>query len=328
MFAAVMAAPERDITVAEDGTGQRLDKYLATRLGDLSRTRIKALIQGARVTVDGVTTTDPAFHLAQGNRVVLDVPEPTAARPRAQAIPLAVVYEDADLIVIDKPAGLVVHPAPGNPELTLVNALLAHCGAELSGIGGVRRPGIVHRLDKDTSGLMVCAKTDAAHLGLAGQFAAHSLARAYRALVWGVPNHPQGTIRARIGRHPTNRKKMAVVESGGRAALTRYSVERSLADGAVSVIVCRLATGRTHQIRVHMANMGHGVIGDPLYGGGGTTRLRALPAPVRAAISAFSRQALHAWLLGFTHPLSGVKMKFESETPYDIMELAEIIDAG
>ncbi|MDP6352339.1 MAG: RluA family pseudouridine synthase [Alphaproteobacteria bacterium] len=323
-----MDTPERDITVAEDGAGQRLDKYLAARIGDMSRTRIKALIQDARVTVDGATMTDPAFRLAPGGRVTLDPPEPATARPRAEAIPLAVVYEDADLIVIDKPAGLVVHPAPGNSERTLVNALLAHCGQELSGIGGVRRPGIVHRLDKDTSGLIVCAKTDAAHLGLARQFAAHALKRAYRALVWGVPHPARGAVRGAIGRSSANRKKMAVVESGGKPALTRYSVTRSLADGAVSMIECRLGTGRTHQIRVHMASLGHGVIGDPLYGGGGAKRLRALPAPARAAIGAFPRQALHAWLLGLTHPLSGVTMTFESETPYDIMELAKVIDAS
>ena len=301
---------------------ERLDKCLAAHLPGLSRSRLKALILDGRLTAGGVPLTDPAHRVRPGVLLALEVPPAVAAEPRAQAIALDVVYEDADVIVIDKPVGLVVHPAPGNPDRTLVNALLAHCGETLSGIGGVRRPGIVHRLDKDTSGLMVAAKTDAAHHALAEQFAARSIARGYRAVVWGLPSPLRGEIEGAIGRNPRNRKKMAVVANGGKPALTRYRVERALAEGAAALIRCRLATGRTHQIRVHLAHIGYPLIGDALYGGG-KRRLGALPGPAQAAIRSFGRQALHAWLLGFTHPSTGVKVRFESNLPHDIKMLVD-----
>jgi 23S rRNA pseudouridine1911/1915/1917 synthase len=238
----------------------------------------------------------------------------------AQAIPLAIRFEDEHLIVVDKPAGLVVHPAPGNPEGTLVNALLAHCGDSLAGIGGVRRPGIVHRLDKDTSGLLVVAKTELAHRALSRDFAGRRIERAYSAFVWGVPVPTTGEISGNIGRSPRNRKKMAVVPEGrGRSAVTRYRVERRYADHA-ALIECRLLTGRTHQIRVHLSHAGHSLIGDPVYGTR-SGRAAARLGPAGAAISAFPRQALHARLLGFTHPATGEKLRFESPLPADLAEL-------
>ena len=311
-----------EIRPGADEARQRLDKCLAAHLPDLSRSRLKALILDGRLSAGGVPLTDPAHRVRPGVLLTLEVPPAVAAEPRAQAIALDVVYEDADVIVIDKPVGLVVHPAPGNPDRTLVNALLAHCGETLSGIGGVRRPGIVHRLDKDTSGLMVAAKTDAAHHALAEQFAARTIARGYRAVVWGLPSPLRGEIEGAIGRNPRNRKKMAVVANGGKPALTRYRVERALAEGAAALIRCRLATGRTHQIRVHLAHIGYPLIGDALYGGG-KRRLGALPGPAQAAIRSFGRQALHAWLLGFTHPSTGVKVRFESNLPHDIKMLVD-----
>ncbi len=301
---------------------ERLDKCLAAHLPELSRSRLKALILDGRLTADGVALTDPAHRVRPGVLLTLEVPPAVAAEPRAQAIALDVVYEDADLIVIDKPVGLVVHPAAGNPDRTLVNALLAHCGGSLSGIGGVRRPGIVHRLDKDTSGLMVAAKTDAAHHALAEQFAARVIVRGYRAVVWGLPSPLRGEIAGAIGRNPRNRKKMAVVTKGGKPALTRYRVERALAQGAAALLRCRLGTGRTHQIRVHLAHIGHPLIGDSLYGSG-RGRPRALAEPAQAVIRSFGRQALHAWLLGFTHPSTGVKIQFESDLPHDIKMLVD-----
>lgn len=240
---------------------------------------------------------------------------------------LSVAYEDDDLIVIDKPPGLVVHPAPGSPDHTLVNALLAHCGESLSGIGGVKRPGIVHRIDKDTSGLLVVAKNDRAHHGLAEQFSVHSLERAYRALVWGVPMPAQGEIHGNIGRSPQDRKKMAIVSHGGKPALTRYRVLRSFAGGAVSLVECRLATGRTHQIRVHMTSIGHPLVGDQTYGRARSAKVKHLPDQARLALLEFPRQALHASVLGFIHPNSGVMLKFESQIPDDFNELVSLLEA-
>ncbi|MCP5367962.1 MAG: RluA family pseudouridine synthase [Hyphomicrobiales bacterium] len=312
------------VLVTEDKAGLRADRFLAGAVPALSRARIQALMAAGRVARDGAPATDPAGKVRAGQCWTVTEPPPVPAEPRAQAIPLVVVFEDADLIVVDKPAGLVVHPAAGNPENTLVNALLAHCGAGLSGIGGVARPGIVHRLDKDTSGLMVAAKSDRAHAGLAAQFAAHSLERAYRALVWGLPAPARGTIEGAIGRSPANRKKMAVVTRGGKAAVTRYRVERAFA-GAASLVECRLQTGRTHQIRVHMAHIGHPLVGDPVYGRGRAARRAGLPAVARAALAAFPRQALHAYLIGFSHPVTGEALRFESDLPPDFNELVEIL---
>jgi 23S rRNA pseudouridine1911/1915/1917 synthase len=311
------------VSVAEDKTGHRLDKVLAEALGELSRTRIKALIQDGRVLRDGRPATDPAARVRGGERLAVTVPAATAdAAPAAQDIPLDVVYEDAHLIVVNKPAGLVVHPAPGNRDRTLVNALLAHCRGSLSGIGGVTRPGIVHRLDKDTSGLMVAAKDDATHRGLAAQFKDRQLERAYLAVVWGVPGPRRGEIIGNIGRNPRNRKKMAVLARAGRPAITRYRVVRVLGTTA-SLVECRLATGRTHQIRVHLAHLGHPVVGDRLYGGGVGRRRPRGARDLGAVLARFNRQALHAYIIGFHHPVLGDPLRFETGLPSDIKELID-----
>jgi 23S rRNA pseudouridine1911/1915/1917 synthase len=300
-------------TVAIDAAseGQRLDRALQLLLPALSRSRLKQLILSGQVTNDAIVIRDPARKVKNGQTFVVILPDPDVATPQAQAIPLDIRFEDAHLIVIDKPAGLVVHPAPGNPDGTLVNALLAHCGDSLAGIGGVRRPGIVHRLDKDTGGLIVVAKTEAAHRALSRDFAARRISRAYAAIVWGVPIPPQGEIAGNIGRSMSNRKKMAVVAaSRGKPAVTRYKVERAFSDKA-ALIECRLTTGRTHQIRVHLAHIGHPLIGDPVYGGrAGRTSSRA--------VAAFPRQALHARHLGFMHPASGKYLAFDSDLPPDM----------
>jgi 23S rRNA pseudouridine1911/1915/1917 synthase len=307
-------------------TGQRLDKWLSARLPELSRTRIKSLIEQGQVTSAGATIADASAKVKAGQEVTVAVPPDAPAEPEAQEIALAVVYEDDDLIVIDKPAGMVVHPAPGSPDQTLVNALLAHCGESLSGIGGVRRPGIVHRIDKDTSGLLVVAKNDRAHQVLSRQFADHSLERAYKALVWGMPNPPRGEIEGAIGRSPQDRKKMAIVSHGGKHAHTRYRLIRPFASGTVSLVECRLSTGRTHQIRVHMTSIGHPLVGDQTYGRSRTAKLKAIPEPGRTLLANFPRQALHAYLLGFTHPSTGETLRFESEIPNDISELIRFLE--
>ena len=307
-------------TVAPSQGGARLDRWLAGALPSQSRSRLQALVVDGRVTVDGKTTADPSRKVKDGETITLTIPAAVPARPQAEAIPLVVVYEDADLIVIDKPAGMVVHPAPGSGSATLVNALLHHCGNSLSGIGGEKRPGIVHRLDKDTSGLIVAAKTDAAHRNLAAQFAAHTITRAYKALCWGVPSPASGAIGGRIGRSPRDRKKMAVLTRGGREALTNYRTEKVFGRTA-ALLECRLATGRTHQIRVHLASIGHPLIGDPVYGRRPKAGNGPLPAGTERALRAFHRQALHAWQLGFTHPTSGERLLFGSNIPYDFNEL-------
>jgi 23S rRNA pseudouridine1911/1915/1917 synthase len=309
----------------------RLDRFLSASLPELSRTRLQALIKQGQVTSGGATIEDPKYRVKPGERFRLTVPPPTPALPEAQSIPLNVVYEDDALIVIDKPAGLVVHPGAGNIDRTLVNALLAHCGASLSGIGGVARPGIVHRLDKDTSGLLVVAKTDQAHRRLAAEFADHgrsgSLERAYRALVWGAPPRPRGTIEAAIGRHPTSRTKMAVLAHRGRAAVTHYRVVATFgaAEGnrgpVASLLECRLETGRTHQVRVHLAHIGTPVIGDPLYGQGFKTKIARLPEPLCGQLTTLHRQALHASRLSFAHPVTGTLLEFNSELPRDLAEI-------
>jgi 23S rRNA pseudouridine1911/1915/1917 synthase len=318
----------RILIVGPDDGGTRLDKFLSTAAPDLSRMRLKTLILSAQVTLEPpdaaqVTLSEPSYRVKPGQRLHLTVPPPVDATPAPQAIPLVVTYEDDDLIVIDKPAGLVVHPAPGNPDRTLVNALLAHCGDSLSGVGGVRRPGIVHRLDKDTSGLIIAAKNDHAHHHLADQFARHSIDREYVALVWGAPRPPVGEIATNIGRDPRHRRKMAVVSAGGKHAVTRYRVDRPV--GAIASIVrCKLETGRTHQIRVHLAHLGHPVVGDPLYGG--HKPRKGMSSAGKQSLDAFNRQALHARLLGFDHPTSGEHLRFESGIPADILALIDCLE--
>jgi 23S rRNA pseudouridine1911/1915/1917 synthase len=305
--------------------GQRLDRVLARYLPQLSRTRLKQLIESGQVTADGIALRDPSRRLQTGQECVVTLPEIGEATPVPQPIALEIRFEDAHLIVIDKPAGMVVHPAPGNSDGTLVNALLAHCGASLSGIGGVRRPGIVHRLDKDTSGLVVVAKTEAVHQALSRDFAARRIERAYTAFVWGVPSVPEGEIAGNIGRSAANRKKMAVVREGrGKPAITRYRVERAYKLHAAQ-IECRLATGRTHQIRVHFAHIGHALIGDPVYGTRAGRTVARL-GPIGAQIAAFPRQALHARLLGFVHPVEQRCLRFESPLPPDLRELVRSLE--
>lgn len=319
------------VTVQGEGR-QRLDKALADGLPQLSRSRLKALVEGGHVTVDGAVVTDAARKVPAGAALTVDVPPAEPAEPQAEDIPLDVVYEDEHLIVIDKPAGLVVHPAAGNWTGTLVNALIAHCGDSLSGIGGVRRPGIVHRLDKDTTGLMVVAKTDKAHKGLAAQFADHGrtgpLERGYLALVWGSPEPWRGTIDAPLGRSNTDRTKIAVLKHGGKEAITHYEVmerfpQKAGRDATAALIECHLETGRTHQIRVHMAAAGHPLIGDQDYGRGFLTKANKLPEPLASTVRSFPRQALHAFLISFEHPLTHKILRFESEMPQDMDNLTE-----
>ena len=308
------------IRAGPDETGLRLDRMLALRLPALSRTRVKRLIESGHVTCAGIALQDPARRVRDGQNFVVILPENSDPAPVGQPMPLEIRFEDEHLIVIDKPAGLVVHPAPGNPDGTLVNALISHCGASLSGIGGVRRPGIVHRLDKETSGLMVVAKTEAAHRALSLDFAQRRIDRAYAAFVWGVPAPRGGEIAGNIGRSPTNRKKMAVVGEGrGKPAITGYRVEHSFHAQAAR-LECRLATGRTHQIRVHLAHRGHPLIGDPLYGTR-AGRAVARSGGIGCEIAAFPRQALHARLLGFAHPASREHLIFDSPLPADLERL-------
>jgi len=315
------------VRVPEDKARLRLDVFLAGALPAFSRSRLKALIVAGRVAAEGTPgpVTEPAAKTGAGQVYVVTVPAARPAVPQPQAIPIDVVYEDDDLIVIDKPAGLVVHPAPGHPDGTLVNALLAHCPASLSGIGGVTRPGIVHRLDKGTSGLMVVAKNDSTHRHLAGQLEERKLTRAYKALVWGVPKPREGEIAGAIGRNPANRKKMAVVEKGGKPALTWYRVLKA-AGAKASLVECRLATGRTHQIRVHMADRGHPVVGDPHYGGGSGQRLKDAPETIRQGLGALNNQALHSYLIEFIHPSSGKVLRFESNDSGEFNELVSLLE--
>lgn len=326
MTASDSTTAERILTVTIDAAvaGERLDRTIAASLATQdaapSRSRIKALIEEGRVTSNGATISDPSRRVKPGEVFTLALPAAAPATAVAQAMPLTILHEDDDVIVVDKPAGLVVHPAPGNPDRTLVNALLAHCGSGLAGIGGVARPGIVHRLDKDTSGLLVAAKNDAAHQSLTAQFAGRTIERVYQAVVWGVPKPRAGTISGAIGRSRQDRKKMAIVAEGrGKAALTRYTVLKTLAGGHASLIECRLATGRTHQIRVHLASVGHPLIGDPVYGR--EPRRRALPAAVIEAASGFSRQALDAVTLGFTHPSTAKMVRFSKDLSNDMSDL-------
>jgi 23S rRNA pseudouridine1911/1915/1917 synthase len=329
-------ATRRDLVLDPDRPPERLDRALAAAWNDLSRSRLQALIREGHVAVNGTAVTDPGQKVPGGAAVTLDLPPAAPAQPLGEAIALHVVHEDDWLIVIDKPAGLVVHPAAGHETGTLVNALIAHCGASLSGIGGVRRPGIVHRLDKDTSGLLVVAKTDRAHQGLAQQFADHGrtgpLERAYLALVWGVPSRTHGTVEAALGRSTHNREKMAVVPGErGREAVTHWTLEEALPRGAreavASLVRCELETGRTHQIRVHMAHIGHPLLGDEVYGSGFKTKAKRLSSPAQDALVRLGRQALHAAVLGFEHPVTSETLRFECPLPRDMSELLAALRA-
>jgi 23S rRNA pseudouridine1911/1915/1917 synthase len=313
------------LIVPAEHAGQRLDKVLASLIPDLSRSRIQALIEGGELLLGETEVTDCSRKLKGGERLVLSLPPLVDATPRAENIPLDIVFEDDDVIVLNKPAGLVVHPAAGHASGTLVNALLYHCGDSLSGINGVRRPGIVHRLDKDTSGLMMVAKNDLAHHALVEQLQDRSLSRVYLALVFGDFMQKSGEVETLIGRHPTHRLKMAVLGRGGREALTRYRVLTEYG-GAITLTECRLATGRTHQIRVHMNHIGHPLIGDPLYGPQATSlRARLKKAgygeEVQTALTNFSRQALHAAEISFIHPRTGETMGFSAPLPEDFQDL-------
>jgi 23S rRNA pseudouridine1911/1915/1917 synthase len=351
-------APDaRTVVIADDSTGARLDRALAAALETVSRARLQALLADGRVSDGaGVVVIDAARKVKAGETYVVAVPPPEPSEPSPEAIPLSVVHEDEHLIVIDKPAGLVVHPAAGHASGTLVNALLSHCGASLSGIGGVRRPGIVHRLDKDTSGLLVVAKSDVAHRGLSEQFASHGLdgrlRRIYRAYVWGRLPQAEVTIDAALGRSPTHRTRMAVLRTGGRRAVThaavvsvlvhrrqptlgsgivRRAAARDRVDdqaGIVSELEIALETGRTHQIRVHLAHIGHPVLGDATYGAGFQTRVKTLTERAGVALAALGRQALHAEILGFEHPVTGERLEFRSKLPGDLQALAAALSLG
>jgi len=341
----------QSIVVANEDAGQRLDRVLARHVAELSRSRLKTLIEAGAVAIDEHTVRDPNRRVNSGAVVVIDIPAPEPARPGPEPIPLDVVYEDDDIIVIDKPKNLVVHPAAGNWTGTLVNALIAHCGASLSGIGGERRPGIVHRLDKDTTGLMVVAKNDRAHRALAAQFADHGKSgepfeRSYLAFVWGAPARPHGTIDKPIDRDPRSRDRMAVRQSGREAVthwqvLERYGVKdepaasshgkgrkaRKSAEPVASLLLCRLETGRTHQIRVHLASIGHPLMGDEVYGSGFRSKAALLPPQAQNALAALGRQALHAHILSVKHPSSGEIMRFRSELPPDLGRLHDVLAA-
>jgi 23S rRNA pseudouridine1911/1915/1917 synthase len=340
---------QKSIMVAAAEAGERLDRVLARHVAELSRSRLKALIEAGAVALDGRTIRDANHRVNSGAAITVDVPPPEPAKPAAEAIPLRVIYEDDDIIVIDKPRNLVVHPAAGNWTGTLVNALIAHCGDSLSGIGGERRPGIVHRLDKDTTGVMVVAKNDRAHQALAAQFADHgksdgSFERSYLALVWGAPERPHGTVDKPIDRHPKARDRMAV-RQGGREAVTHWqALERYTGKPGprrvgkagkpekpeapvASLLACRLETGRTHQIRVHLASIGHPVMGDQVYGGGFRTKAALLPPEAQAALEALGRQALHAHILAVKHPSTGEIVTFRSELPPDLTRLRSALAA-
>jgi 23S rRNA pseudouridine1911/1915/1917 synthase len=330
------SAPAAVVVVADaDAVGQRLDQWLASQLGpDMSRNRVQMLIRQGAVSIEDKPISEAKRKMAAGESVSVLMPEPEPAEPQGENIPLAVLYEDDELIVIDKQAGLVVHPGAGNWTGTLVNALIHHCGTSLSGIGGVRRPGIVHRLDKDTTGVMVAAKTDRAHKALSEAFADHGLAgdleRAYAALVWGIPPRVKGTIDAPLGR-AADRVRRAIVPEGrgdARHAVTHYTIEERFGEAqkaftTASLVECRLETGRTHQIRVHMAHIGHPLVGDRDYGRAFATKANRLPEPLRETVAAFPRQALHARLLAFRHPTTHILMRFEAPLPCDMQEIVD-----
>ena len=321
-----MTEPSRILDAVADQAG-RLDLSLVRAFPEFSRARLQALIAEGAVAVEGKTVIESRHKVKPGNALSVTLPLPVAPEPKAESIALSIVYEDKDIIVIDKPAGLVVHPGAGNETGTLVNALIAHCGDSLSGIGGVRRPGIVHRLDKDTSGLLVVAKNDRAHHGLSEQFAAHGrdgrLERTYQAIVWGQPERRLGMINAPINRSTANRQRMAVSRGGNaREAITHYEVMELFGLPPVaSLVACRLETGRTHQIRVHLAHIGHPLLGDQVYGAGFRTSAKKLGQDAQTALKALNRQALHATSLGFDHPRTGKVLHFESPAPDDFATL-------
>jgi 23S rRNA pseudouridine1911/1915/1917 synthase len=337
-------ASKETIKVAGEQAGQRLDRVLAQAFASqafadqaaaLSRTRLKALILDGAVSIGARTIRDPGYRVNLGETVTVAVPEPEPAEPGGESIPLDIVFEDDAIIVIDKPAGLVVHPAAGHATGTLVNALIAHCGDSLSGIGGVKRPGIVHRLDKDTSGLMIAAKNDLAHQSLSAQFADHgrtgAMERGYLAFAWGLPHRQHGTVNAPIDRHPHAREKMAV-RPHGREAVTHYEVEETFSgrDGkpVASLLACRLETGRTHQIRVHLSHLGHPLLGDAVYGPHFKTKASQLSPAAQAALAALGRQALHAYMLAIEHPRTGEILRWESELPPDLAHLRATLAAA
>jgi len=319
-----------------EAKGERLDRYLAEAIGELSRSRCKALIEGGHLTLNGETLSDPKHKVRAGGAYVLSPPEPDPATPEAEDIPLDVLFEDADLIVINKAAGMTVHPAAGNWTGTLVNALLHHCAGSLSGIGGVQRPGIVHRLDKDTSGVMVVAKSDRAHQRLSERFAAHDVERAYLAVVRTAPKPRAGRLETRLARSSYDRKKFAVIadpaSKAGKHAITNYETlagygqepGKGIGTPIASLVECRLETGRTHQIRIHMAHLGCPLLGDPLYGRGRASTLIKLDDD--KIFKDFRRQALHAAILGFHHPVTGEALRFETEPPEDMQRLIGFLE--
>ncbi|MFL5251468.1 MAG: RluA family pseudouridine synthase [Rhodopila sp.] len=313
------------VTATAADAGQRVDRFIAEAIGTMSRSRVKTLIDESRLRSDSGLITQPAEPVRAGGVYILDIPPPVPATPQPQAIPFTILHEDADLIVLDKPAGLVVHPAPGNLDGTLVNALLAHCGPGFTGIGAERRPGIVHRLDKDTSGVMVVAKTQLANDALTNAFATRDLERAYIALCWGLPMPPSGEIEGAIGRDKRDRKRMALVSHGGKPALTRYRTLRAWGT-SLALLECRLATGRTHQIRVHLSASGHPVVGDPLYIRRVPSAAKTVEQPLRGELLDFPRQALHAASLGFSHPRTGQVISFQAPLPDDMAALINHID--
>ena len=324
-----------EVTVGGDEGSPRLDRVLAVLRPELSRSRLKALILAGSVTAKGAPIRDPAYHVARGDTITIDVPEAVAPEPMGEDIALDIIYEDDDIIVIDKPKGLVVHPAAGHESGTLVNALIAHCGASLSGIGGVRRPGIVHRLDKDTTGLMVVAKNDQAHQSLTAQFADHGrtgpMQRGYMAFIWGVPNRQRGTVDVPIDRHPFAREKMAVRQSG-REAITHWELQAAYqgrnGKPVASLLACQLETGRTHQIRVHLAHIGHPLMGDAVYGPHFKTKAGQLGTQGKDALTALGRQALHAYLLALEHPRTGELLHWEAGLPEDLLLLQRALEAA
>lgn len=323
------------VVAAGDEGSTRLDRVLAVRQPELSRSRLKALILAGSVSLRSTPIRDPAYHVAPGDTITIDVPEAIAPEPAGEDIALDIVYEDDDIIVINKPSGLVVHPAAGHETGTLVNALIAHCGASLSGIGGVKRPGIVHRLDKDTTGLMVAAKNDRAHKSLTEQFADHgrtgAMRRGYLAFAWELPSRARGTVDAPIDRHPHAREKMAVRE-GGREAITHWELQEAFngPDGkpVAALLACQLETGRTHQIRVHLAHIGHPLMGDGVYGPHFKTKASRLGPASQAALTALDRQALHAYLLALEHPRTGEILHWEAALPEDLLLLQNTLRAA